>query len=448
MRQSHSLSTYISRIFNLEVKQKAVFSFLSIGVIQKFMQVKERDGLSMRAHAITWSMITLAISISMLLIAYHPGRCGEYTSLGLTNSRTGGDAFLEQIKDHHHHLARVQVLEQVPVAVLEVWSRRSAEESGGAILTHAQTAQDWVRRTQQQQFMFFHIEVARLSHRRSDTRRRLLEEQEEAPAEEEEDETEGERQEERGEGEDEVAGGEHEDEGLSHVSAISARFADDVTRRFFVPTRASPLEVLPQASPFDLRRRQQQQKATAITKDKAKELAEAAALLEEEEEAEGGDFGRLGVWSRREGNGTEGNGTSTGNESSTGNETNTGGNETTTKEALPQGNVTITLYIGMHYAPADFTDGLKYRFKVAVGRLSAMSPAQIVLNVTAPNAKTKPKRRTTAPLSIVEARIYGGNPAAITQALGSSAALLVKLNKALAEQSISPATGVEIQNDI
>jgi hypothetical protein len=268
----------------------------------------------------------------------------------------------------------------------------------------------------------------------------LLEEEEEAPAEEEEDETEGERQEERGEREDEVAG-------LSHVSAISATFEKE---SFLLPTRVPPLDVLPQASPFDLRRRQQQQNATSAknTVDKAKELEEAATLLEEEEEATGGDFGLLGVWSRREGNGTEGNGTSTGNESSTGNETNSGGNETTTKEALPQGNVTITLYIGMHYAPADFTDGLKYRFKVAVGSLSAMSPAQIVLNVTAPNPKTKPKRRATAPLSIVEARIYGGNPATITQALGSSAALLVKLNKALAEQSISPATGVETQNDI
>jgi len=331
------------------------------------MQIKDRDGLPMRAHAITWSMITVAISIS-LLFAY--GKCGEYTPLGLTNSRTGGDAL---------HMARVQVLEQVPVAVQV------------ARLSH---------------------QVARLSHP-PDTRRRLLEDEEEAPAEEEEDETGGERQEERGEREDEVAG-------LSHVSAISARFEKE---SFLLPTRVPPV-------------------------DKAKELEEAATLLEEEEEAEGGDFGLLGVWSRRESNGTEGNGTSTGNESSAGNETNTGGNETTTKEALPQGNVTITLYIGMPYAPADFTDGLKSRFKVAVGSLSTMSPAQIVLNVTAPNPKTKPKRGATAPLSIVEARIYGGNPATITQALGSSAALLVKLNKALAEQSISPATGVETQNDI
>jgi hypothetical protein len=95
-------------------------------------------------------------------------------------------------------------------------------------------------------------------------------------------------------GQEEAAG----EEAASQFSAMPARF-DAVAS--LLPTLPSLLTNFKQASPFDQR------------------------LLEEGEVVEG-DYGRLGVWLRREGNGTndtngtEGSGTGTGNETNTGSE--------------------------------------------------------------------------------------------------------------------------------
>ena len=98
-------------------------------------------------------------------------------------------------------------------------------------------------------------------------------------------------------GQEEAAG--EEEPAASQFSAMPARF-DAVAS--LLPTLPSLLINLKQASPFDQR------------------------LLEEEEEVVEGDYGRLWVWLRREGNGTndtngtEGSGTGTGNETNTGSE--------------------------------------------------------------------------------------------------------------------------------